>query len=370
MNLSLDENQAAIREAIQAYVRSEVTPKAEAWDASKTLTRERMQGLAELGMLGLMVSEAAGGVGLSMLDAALVLAQVGRGDGGLAVAMANHAVVALPQLERDASASVKDAWLERCVSGEALCAWALEESGGATLNALETRAEESGEGWSLSGAKRLVACGELADLFLVVARIGDDEVGTFAVPRDSSGVKVEKPSLLGLRSGGLVDLELKGVELNAEARLCGGQEALAEALARFRCALGAVAFGLGKRANECGASYALERKQFGQPIARFQAIQNRLADAEVGVQAAGALVEWAASEQGKGRVFGASTAKAFVHASRAAFDAADHAIQIHGGYGYVREYQVERMWRDAKTLAALAGGAREARDSVAEAIYS
>ena len=255
MDLSLDENQTAIRDAIGAYVRSEVIPHAEAWDKSRELTRERMGGLAELGMLGVLVAEEQGGVGLAMLDAALVLAQIGRGDGGLAVAMANHAVVAMPQLERSASEAVRQAWLERCVVGEALCAWALMESGGVALGDLETRAERSPEGWVLNGAKRLVACGELADVFLVVARCGDD-AGTFAVTREAAGLSVDAPSLLGLRSGGLVDLSLNDVVVTEDARLHGGWSEVEAALDRSRIALGAIAFGLGSRANECAASTA------------------------------------------------------------------------------------------------------------------
>ncbi|MGB0589968.1 MAG: acyl-CoA dehydrogenase family protein [Myxococcota bacterium] len=368
MDLSLDENQSAIREAIQGYVRSEVMPYAEAWDGEKSLERSRMQGLAELGMLGVMVDEAHDGVGLGLLDAALVLAQVGRGDGGLAVAMANHAAVAAPHIQRFGDEAQIAAWLPRLATGEALASWALAESGGVTCDALETQATQTTEGWQLNGAKRLVAGGALADVFLVVARV-DDGARTFLVPCDTDGLTLSEPAMLGLRAGGLVDLSLVDVVLPSGAVLNGGWSAASHALDCYRVTLGAIAYGMGARAIEAAASYALERRQFGQPIARFQAIQNRLADAEVGVQAGGALVERAASEYDAGMGIDGQAAKAYVHATRGAFDAADHAIQVHGGYGYVREYQVERMWRDARTLSAMAGTAATARDTIAESIY-
>jgi alkylation response protein AidB-like acyl-CoA dehydrogenase len=368
MNQSLDENQSAIREAIQGYVRSEVMPHAEAWDGAQSLERVRMEGLAELGMLGVMVEESHDGVGLGLLDAALVLAQVGRGDGGLAVAMANHAAVAAPHLQRFGTDAQIASWLPRLATGEALAAWALAESGGVTCDALETQAVQTPEGWRLNGAKRLVAGGAVADLFLVVARV-DEGVKTFLVPSSTAGLTLSEPAMLGLRAGGLVDLDLVNVTVPSESALAGGWEAVSHALASYRVTLGAIASGMGARAIEAAASYALERRQFGQPIARFQAIQIRLADAEVGVQAGGALVERAAAEHDAGMGIDGQAAKAYVHATRGAFDAADHAIQVHGGYGYVREYQVERIWRDARTLSAMAGTATTARDTIAECVY-
>ena len=364
MNLTLDENQAQIKEAIQGFVRSEVTPHAEAWDASGCLEKVRMAALAELGMLGIMVGEAYDGVALGLVEAVLVLEQVARGEGGLAAAMASHAVVAAPLIERSASPSQVTHWLPRLSMGEALAAWAASESAAG----LPTRAKSTGSGWSLSGAKRLVAGGTIADLFVVSAEL-EGEPALFLVPSEAAGVSVTSPGLLGLRAGGLADVTLTDVVVTEDARLEGGADTSALGMAMSRVALGAVATGLGARAIEAAAGYALERKQFGKPIADFQAIQNRLADAEMGVEAGRLLVQRAAATEGSDKAMGSAAAKAYLQAARAAFEAADHAIQIHGGYGYVREYQVERLWRDARTLSLMAGTPSVARDLVAQSVY-
>jgi alkylation response protein AidB-like acyl-CoA dehydrogenase len=369
MNLSLDANQQQIREAIQGFVRSEVTPNSQAWDGAESLPRDRVGALADLGMLGVMVGEAHDGVGLGLLEATLVLEEIARGDGGLAVAMAGHAVMAAPHIQRTGSEAQRSEWLPRLAVGERLAAWAHGESGGVTLDALETTATATAGGWTLTGHKRLVPGGAVADVFVVVARVGEG-ASAFLVPADTDGLTVSTPGVLGLRAGGLVDLALVDVTVPSEAELGGGWEAVTRTLAAGRVALAAIAAGLGSRAIDDAARYALQRKQFGKAIAEFQAIQNRLADADVGIQGGRLLVHRAAATHDADRPVARDAAMAYVHTATAAFEAADNAIQIHGGNGYVREYHVERLWRDARTLAALAGTPSVARDAIAAGVYA
>jgi len=369
MKLTLDANQQQIQETIQGFVRSEVTPNGETWDAAESLPRERLEMLAELGMLGVMIDEAHDGVGLGLLEAALVIEEIARGEAGLAAAMAGHATMAAPHIQRTGNDTQVARWLPALATGGQIAAWAHAESGGVTLDALETSATESGAGWTLSGRKRLIPGGSVADLFIITARVGDD-AEAFVVPAGTPGLGLSTPEVLGLRAGGLVDVDLVDVVVPAEAMLTGGWQTIDRTLAVGRVALAAVAAGLAARAIEDAASYALERKQFGKSIAEFQAIQTRLADSDLGLQGGRLLIHRAAATHAAGRAIDSVAAQAYVHTAKAAFEAADHAIQILGGYGYVREYHVERLWRDARTVEALAGTPSTAKDTIAASVYA
>lgn len=358
--------QLEIRALARDFAETVLRPRTADWDARRTLDPEVFAELGRLGFLGMLVPEEHGGLGLDATTYAMVIEELAWGDAAVALAVAAHNGPVATLIARHGSEAQRARWLPELASGRALGVFALSEAGaGSDAAALETRARPEGEGWRLTGEKRWVSNGARAGLVVLFARVGPepDGIGAFLVDPRLEGIAVGPPArTLGLRAAETVPISFQDVALGADALVgeagAGLRYAL-EALDVGRVGGAALAVGIARAAFEHAATYALGREQFDQPIARFGAIQEKLARMAERVAAgralaleAAAVLQTALHGRGAGRTglegVTARAALAKVVASEAATFVADEAIQIFGGYGYMRHYPVEKLLRDAK----------------------
>jgi len=359
MDFTLPEDIAALRELVRKFAAERIRPQARQWDREQTLPDELVAELGELGLMGILTPEEYGGAGLSYLANAVVLEELARQDGGVALMVAAHNGLCLSHLNMNASVEQKKKYLPKLASGQWVGAWALSEPGcGSDAAALATRAEKDGAGWRLSGHKMFITNGARAQVFVVMART-DPQAGTkgisaFIVERGDQGFVIgAKEDKLGVRSSDTVPLDFDECYVGPE-RLVGqpgtGFVAALRVLERGRVGIGALAVGLARGCLEESLAYANQRQAFGKPIAAQQAIQWKLADMATEIETARLLVHDAALalDRGEEAALKASIAKLF--ASEMATRAGLQAIQIHGGYGYTKDMPVERYMRDAKLM--------------------
>ncbi|MBX5464668.1 MAG: acyl-CoA dehydrogenase family protein [Clostridia bacterium] len=357
VDFELDEVARELRQAARELAQRRLAPRAAALDEEERFPWENVEALGEAGFLGMMVAPEYGGAGASTLEHALVVEEVARADASAAVLLEVHNALACGILERFGDAQLKQAWLPRMVGRGLLGAYALTEpQAGSDAAAIRTRALRRGDRYRLEGMKTFITGAGFADLYVVFA-VTDPEAGkhgisAFLVPRESPGLAFGKPmKKMGIRAALTAELYLDGVEVPAEWRIGREGEGYKMALACLdagRVGIAAQALGIAEAALEAARAYALEREQFGQPIAAFQGIQWKLAELATEVEAARLLTyraAWLADRPGR---HSAAIAQAKLFASRVAVAAALEAIQIHGGSGYVRETGVERLLRDAK----------------------
>jgi len=359
-----------IQSMARDFAAAELKPRAAAWDERRALDDDVFAKLAELGFFGMLIPEAYGGLGFDFATYVGVLEELAWGDASVALTVAVHNGPVATLLVRHASEEQKRRWLPTLASGETLGAFAMSEPrSGSDPGGLATRASRSGADWRISGEKRWTTNGARAGLVLVFAATGDDGgVGAFVVTPAAQGYTVGKrETTLGLRASETVSIELRDLVVGDDALVGDASDGLhyaMEALDVGRVGTAAQAVGIGRAAMEHAAAYALERKQFGQAIARFGAIQEKLARMAERLAAGRALTLEAARalgpvEQGPGERAAAGgrlglegtsarAAVAMLAASDAATGAADEAIQVYGGYGYMRHYPVEKLLRDAK----------------------
>lgn len=366
----LTEEQREIRALAREFALGEIRPHAARWDARRGLGPEVFGKLAELGFLGMRIPEAFGGLGLDLKTYLLVLEELAWGDASVALAVAIHSGPVGHLLLRYGTEEQQGRYLPRLAAGEILGAFALSEAGaGSDARALETLARRDGGGWVLQGSKKWVTNGDLGGLVLVFARREDGEgMSAFLLEGGTPGWEVGKREVtMGLAASETVEVELTGVRLGADALL--GEEGMGftyalEALDVGRVGIGALALGIARAAFEHARNYSRERIQFGRALADFQATRFKLADMSARITAARALIHEAASAlepEGDGASSmgepdpespspGALAAMAKLTASEAAVWIADEAVQIFGGYGYMRDYPVEKLLRDAKGM--------------------
>ncbi len=362
----LTAEQVEIQALAREFAESELRPHAAGWDERRELPADVFAKLAELGFLGMLIPEEHGGLDFDLATYLLVLEELARGDASVALAVAVHNGPVATLLAKHASDEQKARWLPALASGEALGAFALTEPGvGSDVAAVQTRASREGDGWRLQGEKRWITNAARAGLVLVFARTGDQDggIGAFLTTPSADGYAVgRRAHTLGLRASETVSFRLDDVAVGADALVgdpASGLHYALEALDQGRVECAAQALGIGRAALEHATAYALEREQFGRSIARFGAIQEKLARMAERLAAARALTAEAttalqAVRNGVGhprtglRGVTARAALAKVSASEAATWVADEAIQIFGGYGYMRHYPVERLLRDAK----------------------
>ncbi len=363
--------QLEIQALAREFAETELRPRAAGWDERRALDEDVFDKLAELGFLGMLVPEQHGGLGFDVPTYLLVLEELAAGDASVALSVAVHNGPVSSLIARHGSDAQRQRWLPALASGEALGAFALSESGaGCDAASVATRARGDGDGWRLSGAKRWITNGARAGVVVVFARVGDEDdgsddggIGAFLVTPPAEGYAVGKRErTLGLRASETVSVTLDDLVVHADGLVGDAGSGLhyaLEALDVGRVGCAAQAVGIGRAAMEHAAAYALEREQFDRPIARFGAIQEklarmaeRLAAARALTREAGAALQAAQSGVGHPRTgldgVTARAAMAKVSASEAATWVADEAIQIFGGYGYMRHYPVERLLRDAK----------------------
>jgi alkylation response protein AidB-like acyl-CoA dehydrogenase len=358
--------QVEIRALARDFAETRLRPRTADWDARRRLDADVFAELAELGFLGMLVPAEHGGLGFDLTTYVAVIEELAWGDASVALAVAAHNGPVVTLIARHGSEAQKARWLPELASGRALGAFALSEAGaGSDAAAVETLARRQGEGWRVTGEKRWVANGARAGLVVLFARVEPDPggIGAFLLVPGVEGVTVGAPArTLGLRASETVPFALQDVAIGPDALVGRAGEGLhyaLEALDVARVGGAALAVGIARAAFEHAATYALRREQFDQPIARFGAIQEKLARMAERVAAGRALALEAAAVlqadlegRGKGRTglegATARAALAKVVASEAATFVADEAVQIFGGYGYMRHYPVEKLLRDAK----------------------
>ncbi|MGW2301571.1 acyl-CoA dehydrogenase family protein [Streptomyces sp. NPDC001809] len=359
MNLELSEEQEAVRRLAEDFVAREVAPHAAAWDRAEEVDRAIVKKLGALGFLGLTIPEEYGGSGGDHLAYCLVTEELGRGDSSVRGIVSVSLGLVAKTVAAWGTEEQKRQWLPRLASGEALGCFGLTEPGtGSDAGNLATRAVRDGEDYLVSGTKMFITNGTWADVVLLFARTNDTPghkgVSAFLVPTDTPGLtRRALHGKLGLRGQATAELVLEDVRVPAAAMLGPEGKGFAvamSALAKGRMSVAAGCVGIAQAALDAAVRYAGEREQFGRPIASYQLVQELISDIAVDVDAARLLTWRVADLIDRGRDFATAASQAKLYASEAAVRAANNALQVFGGYGYIDEYPVGKLLRDARVM--------------------
>jgi alkylation response protein AidB-like acyl-CoA dehydrogenase len=356
MDFELSPEQREIQALAREFAAAEIEPHAATWDREHTFPRDVFAKLAELGLMGTCVPDEYGGAGSDFLSYILVLEELSRADAGVGVTVGVHtSAVTLPILAFGTDEQ-KSRFVPPLARGELIGAFALTETeAGSDAGALRTAATPNGDGWTISGTKQFISTAEHAGTFVLFARTDPDTPGAKGVSAfilDAEHIRVTgAEEKLGLNSSTTNSIAVENAEVGRDRLLHEegkGFEVAMSTLDGGRIGIGAQALGIAQAAYEAARAYALERKQFGKRIGEFQAIQWKLADMATEIDAARLLVYRAAWLKQNGRPHAEEGAKAKLFASEMARRQTAEAIQIFGGYGYTKEFPVERYYRDAK----------------------
>ncbi|MBO6782371.1 MAG: acyl-CoA dehydrogenase family protein [Alphaproteobacteria bacterium] len=355
--VGLSEEQAMIRDMARAFAAEQLAPNAAAWDRDATFPADALKGMAELGLLGMVVPEEWGGAGADTLAHALALEEIAAGDGACSTIMAVHnSVACLPVLNFGSDAQ-KEKYLRPLATGEMLGAFALTEpTAGSDAGAIRTRAEKVGNKYVLNGTKQFITSGRNADVVIVFAKTDPDAGGrgmsAFIVPTDTPGYEVASVEhKMGQRASDTCQLVFDDMELTPDLLLGEEGEGYRIALSNLeggRIGIAAQAIGMARAAYEHAVAYAKERETFDKPIIEHQAVIFRLAEMRTKIEAARQLTWNAARLRDAGEPCLAEAAMAKLYASEMAEEVCSDAIQIHGGYGYLQDFPVERIYRDVR----------------------
>ncbi|MDD5562245.1 MAG: acyl-CoA dehydrogenase family protein [Thermoanaerobaculaceae bacterium] len=346
-----------VRELASEFARAEIAPHARAWDATSHFPREVFTKLGEMGFLGVVIPEEYGGAGLSYRDYVAIVEALAAVEGGVALSVAAHNSLCTNHIFLFGDEDQKRRWLPRLAGGEILGAWGLTEPGaGSDAGGTRTTAVRDGDSWVLSGSKTFTTNASVGGVAVVMARTtaGRDHrgVSAFIVPLDWPGVaKGKEEDKLGMRISDTSSLLFDGCRLPADALLGNEGEGFLQAMKVLdggRISIAALGVGIADGGLQAALSYAKQREQFGRPISQFQAIQIKLADMATSVAAARLLTECAADAKDAGEKVTLLSAQAKLFASETAVKVCEEAVQIHGGYGYIKDFPVEKYWRDSK----------------------
>jgi hypothetical protein len=353
----LDQDHLMVRDAVRTFVRDAVTPHAAQWDRERTFPKDVHRQLAELGAYGVLVPEEYGGAGLDALALALILEEIAAGDGGMSTAISvNNCPVCSILLTYGNEAQKRD-WLTPLARGEMLGAFCLTEpQAGSDASALRTTATRDGDAYVLNGVKQFITSGGNGDVAIVMAvtdkTAGKRGISAFIVPTKTPGYVVARlEDKLGQHSSDTVQIVFEDCRVPA-ANLIGaegeGYRIALSGLEGGRIGIAAQSVGMARAAFEAALAYAKERESFGQPLFAHQAVQFRLADMATQLEAARQLIWHAASLKDAGQPCLTEAAMAKLFASEAAERICSAALQIHGGYGYLSDFPVERIYRDVR----------------------
>ncbi|CAE6785475.1 acyl-CoA dehydrogenase family protein [Paraburkholderia nemoris] len=353
----LDQDHQMVRDAVRTFVREAVTPYAAQWDRERTFPKDVHRQLAELGAYGVLVPEAYGGAGMDALALALILEEIAAGDGGTSTAISvNNCPVCSILLTYGNDAQKRD-WLTPLARGEMLGAFCLTEpQAGSDASALRTTATRDGDSYVLNGVKQFITSGKNGNVAIVMAvtdkAAGKRGISAFIVPTDTKGYIVARvEEKLGQHSSDTAQIIFEDCRVPA-ANLIGaegeGYRIALSGLEGGRIGIAAQSVGMARAAFEAALGYAKERESFGQPLFSHQAVQFRLADMATQLEAARQLIWHAASLKNAGQPCLTEAAMAKLFASEAAERICSAALQIHGGYGYLSDFPVERIYRDVR----------------------
>jgi alkylation response protein AidB-like acyl-CoA dehydrogenase len=370
----LSETQRQIVELARDVARNRIEPRAAEWDRAAELPRDVLNELGALGFLGMTTPEAEDGMGLDALTYLLALEELAAADASLAVTVGIQHTVQSGLLLPHGTAAQRERWLRPLARGELLAGIALsEDDAGSDVAAIRAQAVRQGDSWVLNGTKAWVTNGATADVVIVVARTAGEGISAFIVPTDAAGYRpAERADTMGLRASNTVSVVLDDLRLPA-AHLLGeegnGFAHAMEAVTIGRLGTAIVAVGIARRALDHAVAYCAERKQFGRELREFEAVQFKLADMATRVEAARAIAHGAAARRDRGEEITAQASMAKLLASETAMWVTTQAVQLFGGYGYMRDFPVEKLFRDAKGTELLDGTSEMQRLVIARGLY-
>jgi len=357
MDFELNDSQRELQRMVRDFCVREVKPHAQQWDKEERFPRETVSQLGELGLLGMGVSEELGGSQLDTVSIAVVVEEIARYDGSLALTVASHNGLGTSHLLRFGSEALRQKYIPDIAAGRKLAAWGLTEPGsGSDAASMRTSARRDGDHWILNGTKMFITQGSVGDVFVVLALTDPEKkqkgVTAFLLEKGMPGfTQRQLHGKLGMRSSDTAELILEDVRVADTHRIgevgSGFIDTL-KILDKGRITIGALSIGLARGALEESVVYSKDRKAFGKPIGDFQALRWMMADMATEIDAARLLVHRAAVMCDQGRVFTSEAAMGKLFASEMACRAAANGVQIHGGYGFTAEFLVERIYRDVK----------------------
>jgi alkylation response protein AidB-like acyl-CoA dehydrogenase len=380
--MHLTETQAEIKELARRFAAAEIAPHAAKWDREACFPLEVAHRMGELGFLGMLIPEEYDGLGLDTVSYLLALEEIARGDASAAVLMSVHNSLPTQMLLHFGSDAQKEKYLRPMARGEMIGAFSLSEpEAGSDASALRCQAVRDGDDWLLTGTKSWVTSGSFADVIMVMARTdapghrrGSRGISAFIVTPDLPGFHVgKKEEKMGLRASPTVQLNFDGLRVPG-ANLLGeegqGFVYAMRSLDNGRLGIAAQALGIAQAALDASLDYAAERQQFGKPIREFEAIQFKLADMGARIAAARALLHATAADKDRGQSTTLYGSMSKLLASEAAMWVTTQAVQIFGGYGYVKDYPVEKLFRDAKITEIYEGTSEIQRIVIARELYA
>jgi alkylation response protein AidB-like acyl-CoA dehydrogenase len=357
MDFCLTDEQLLLRRTVREFAEGEMRPHVREWDDAQHFPRELVPKLAALGLMGIQFPEQYGGAGMSAIEYCLCIEELARVDPAVSLSVAAHNGLCAAQIFMFGNEAQKEQYLVPLAQGDQIGAWGLTESGaGSDAAATRTTAVRDGDAWVLNGSKTFITHGSVGDVMVVMAVTDRDRgpkgISAFIVERGTPGMTAgRKEDKLGMRASDTSEVVFERCRVPADHLL--GEEGQGfinalQVLDAGRIGIAALAVGLAQGAFEAARDYAAERRQFGQPIASFQAIQFKLADNATRIEAARLLTYRAAYLKDAGRRTTLESAMAKLYSSEIAVRAAEDAVQIHGGYGFVKDYPAERFFRDVK----------------------
>ncbi|HEU4557797.1 MAG TPA: acyl-CoA dehydrogenase family protein [Longimicrobium sp.] len=370
-----------IRDLAREFADNELRPHADGWDREGVFPREVIDKLGELGFLGMLIPEEWDGLGLDTLSYLLALEEIARGDASVAVAMSVHNSLPTQMILANGTDEQKERWLRPMARGELLGAFSLSEpDAGSDAAALQAQARQVDGGWVLNGAKAWVTNGGFGDVVVTMVRTdqpgnrrGSRGIGAFIVPTDTQGYIVgKKEDKMGQRASETVGIAFEEMFI-PDSQVLGepdhGFIYAMQGLNGGRMGIAALSLGIAQAALEHSIAYAGERRQFGKPIKDFQGMQFKLANMATRVEAARGLLHRAASVKEAGEKSSSIASMAKLFASESAMYVTTEAIQVFGGYGYMKEYPVEKLFRDAKVTEIYEGTSEIQRTVIARELY-
>jgi alkylation response protein AidB-like acyl-CoA dehydrogenase len=357
MNLELTEEQEQIKASIREFAESEIKPNVMEWDEAQHFPMELRPKLAELGLLGVLFPEEYGGAGMGYVEYATIIEELGRVDGSVGLSVAAHNSLCSNHIYSFGTEEQKQKYLVPLAQGESFGAWGLTEAqAGSDSAGTRTNAVRSNGGWLVNGSKNFIthaiACETLVAVAVTDKEKGNRGISAFIFDKSMEGFRSDKKeNKLGMRASETASVVFEDCYVPEENLLGSEGEGFVQAMQVLdggRISIAALSVGIAQGAYEAAVRYAKEREQFGKPIADFQATQFKLADMATQIEAARLLTRQAAAMKDAGLATTKQSSMAKLFASETAVRIAEESVQIHGGYGYTKDYPAEKYWRDAK----------------------
>jgi alkylation response protein AidB-like acyl-CoA dehydrogenase len=359
MNFELNEDQLQIKHSIREFAESEIRPHALEWDETQHFPDELRPKLAELGLMGILFPEEYGGSGMGYVEYATIIEELGRVCGAVGLSVAAHNSLCSNHIYMFGSEEQKQKYLNPLTQGETWGAWGLTESqAGSDASGTRTNAVRSNGGWKVNGSKNFITHAITGNTLVAVAvtdkEKGNKGISAFIFDKSMEGFRSDKKeNKLGMRASETASVVFEDCYVPDENRLGNEGEGFLQAMQVLdggRISIAALSVGIAQGAYEAAVKYAKERQQFGKPISEFQAIQFKLADMATQIECSRLLTLQAAALKDAGKSVTQKSAMAKLYASEVAVRVSEESIQIHGGYGYTKDYPAEKYWRDSKLL--------------------